>query len=77
MKCIDYLEQLGIETVGIFRIPGTADEVQALRLSLDGDANSGITDPAAGFDIYTCQNPHSVASVLKLFVCVTPPDLVP
>ena len=50
----------GIQSEGIFRIPGDSSEMQGMRAQINGGADVRQL-------VATCQNEHSVAGLLKMF----------
>ncbi len=56
----------GFDTEGIFRVPGIAGEIQALKKQLDD-----------GTDQVQSTNVHSPASLLKLWLRELPEPLIP
>ena len=50
----------GIQSEGIFRVPGDSSEMQGMRAQINGGADVRQL-------VATCQNEHSVAGLLKMF----------
>lgn len=56
--CIDYLTQYGLETDGLFRIPGNVNEVEAL--------SNMFERKQANMQLLINSNPNNVASYFKV-----------
>mmetsp|Transcript_4766 Transcript_4766/g.16769 ORF Transcript_4766/g.16769 Transcript_4766/m.16769 type:complete len:619 (-) Transcript_4766:1277-3133(-) len=69
IQCCQYLEQKGLSTKGLFRVPGNQDRMQKLK----GDFKS----PTDLVDQSRFPDPHTVASVLKAFFQQLPEPLIP
>ncbi|KRK04839.1 uncharacterized protein LOC6523714 isoform X1 [Drosophila yakuba] len=65
--CIDYLEEKGLQQVGLFRVSTSKKRVNQLRKEFDKDINFGIS-------VDTC--PHDVATLLKEFLRDLPEPLL-
>eukprot|EP00055_Hartaetosiga_balthica_P010104 m.42012 g.42012 ORF g.42012 m.42012 type:complete len:1491 (+) comp7034_c0_seq4:98-4570(+) len=68
-ECCSFIESFGCLTEGVYRIPGTASEVNALRHQFDMDQDSLILASDT-------HNVHVVAAVLKLFFKELPNPLI-
>ncbi|EDV45259.2 uncharacterized protein LOC6555823 isoform X2 [Drosophila erecta] len=66
-NCIDYLEENGLQQVGLFRVSTSKKRVKQLREEFDKDINLGIS-------VDTC--PHDVATLLKEFLRDLPEPLL-
>jgi len=66
-KCLVYLEQKGVTEEGIFRLSGSATDIQKMREQFDLGQD---------YDVRSCLNPHTVAGVLKLFLRELPVPLL-
>jgi len=64
-QCIEKLKETGLETEGIFRVPGNNDKIQELRAKFERGLPCDLSEP------------HSVAGVLKLYYRVLADSLVP
>lgn len=73
--CTEYVEKYGLDEVGIYRISGSASNVNALRA---GFAEGSVPDQF----LESRQDPHAIASILKAYLRELPDpvltlDLVP
>ncbi|KAI9260249.1 Rho GTPase activation protein [Sporodiniella umbellata] len=68
-RCIDYLNLVGINEVGLYRIPGSTLSVNQLKEKFNegGDVNFEKTKP----------DPHTIATLLKLYLRELPESIVP
>ncbi|EDW50894.1 GM26791 [Drosophila sechellia] len=66
-NCIDYLEENGLQQVGLFRVSTSKKRVKQLREDFDKDIYFGIS-------VDTC--PHDVATLLKEFLRDLPEPLL-
>jgi len=64
-QCIEKLKETGLDTEGIFRVPGNNDKIQELRAKFERGLPCDLSEP------------HSVAGVLKLYYRVLADSLVP
>ncbi|XP_062517916.1 rho GTPase-activating protein 15-like isoform X2 [Corticium candelabrum] len=69
--CIDAIDQRGLETVGIYRVPGNASQIQRLRYKIDREETINLNDRKQWDDI------NVVAGSLKLFFRELAEPLVP
>ncbi|XP_078470938.1 rho GTPase-activating protein 18-like [Lampetra planeri] len=68
-ELLTHLEQTGLDTEGIFRIPGSSSRIKSLRQELE----AGFYDGAVTWDDV---RPHDAASLLKLFIRELPAPLL-
>ncbi|KAI8879607.1 RhoGAP-domain-containing protein [Backusella circina FSU 941] len=68
-RCIEYLDEYGIQEVGIYRIPGSTITVNKLRAVFNEgcDIDFNITKP----------DPHAVGTLLKMYLRELPEPIVP
>jgi len=66
-KVVSYLDQRGLETEGIFRLSGSVNTIEALR---------DMFDIGEEVDLQTCEDPHTVAGLLKSFMRELPEPLL-
>jgi len=64
-QCVEKLKETGLDTEGIFRVPGNNDKIQELRAKFERGLPCDLSEP------------HSVAGVLKLYYRVLADSLVP
>eukprot|EP00051_Salpingoeca_urceolata_P023943 m.413051 g.413051 ORF g.413051 m.413051 type:complete len:1593 (-) comp20172_c4_seq19:1349-6127(-) len=69
-KCIDYVEDRGLDLEGIYRISGGAATVKALRAKFNRD------DQSVRLQAESC-SAHDVAALLKLYFRELPEPLIP
>lgn len=69
LQCCQYLEQKGMATKGLFRVPGNQDRMQKLK--------NDFKSPTDLVDQSRFPDPHTVASVLKAFFQQLPEPLIP
>jgi hypothetical protein len=67
-KAVMFLRDKGLNELGLFRLPGSQVKVQALKESFDKGENP---------DLFDCEEVHSVASLLKLYLRQLPEPLIP
>ncbi|XP_047516418.1 N-chimaerin [Pieris napi] len=67
-KCVNEIESRGIDSEGIYRVSGFADEIEALKLAFDKDGE------AADLSVYS--NINVVAGTLKLYLRLLPVPLI-
>ncbi|KAI9469945.1 MAG: Rho GTPase activation protein [Benjaminiella poitrasii] len=68
-RCIDYLNDVGIHEVGIYRIPGSTITVNKLRAIFNegSDVDFNITKP----------DPHAIGTLLKMYLRELPEPIIP
>jgi len=65
-EAMDVLKKTALDMEGLFRIPGRAEEIQHYRISVDsGKENIKMSE----------LSPHSIASLLKLYIRELPSPL--
>ncbi|XP_052738769.1 beta-chimaerin [Bicyclus anynana] len=67
-KCVNEIEARGMDSEGIYRVSGFADEIEALKLAFDKDGE------AADLSVYS--NINVIAGTLKLYLRLLPVPLV-
>ncbi|CAG9791575.1 unnamed protein product [Diatraea saccharalis] len=67
-KCVNEIEARGMDSEGIYRVSGFADEIEALKMAFDKDGE------AADLSVYS--NINVVAGTLKLYLRLLPVPLV-
>ncbi|KAI9289784.1 Rho GTPase activation protein [Umbelopsis sp. AD052] len=68
-RCIDYLDECGIDEVGIYRISGGTTTVNKLR---------AVFDSASDIDFRgTQEDPHAVSALLKTYLRQLPEPIIP
>jgi len=67
-KCVEFLENTGLETVGLFRVPGDMGEINNLRKRIDAGENVEFT---------TEEDVHVIAGLLKSYFRSLPEPFVP
>ncbi|XP_062518959.1 rho GTPase-activating protein 24-like [Corticium candelabrum] len=65
---VSFLRQKGLDELGIFRLPGNQVKVQGLKELFDKGEHP---------DLQSCDEVHSVASLLKLYLRELPEPLIP
>jgi len=68
--CLAFIEAHGLNTEGIFRIPGQQDTVDAMRAAYEKDESRNVLGE------FKCDN-HDVATLFKTFFRMLPQPLVP
>ncbi|GAM21136.1 hypothetical protein SAMD00019534_043110 [Acytostelium subglobosum LB1] len=68
IKGIDYLERRGLQAEGLFRLSGANSQVKSLKLCFDSGEDVNLDD---------CEDVHTVASLLKMFLRELPEPLFP
>ncbi|XP_065840112.1 rho GTPase-activating protein 15-like isoform X2 [Oscarella lobularis] len=69
--CIEAIESRGIESIGLYRVPGNASQIQKLRFKVDRDEPLDLNDRKKWDDI------NVLAGALKLFFRELAEPLVP
>ncbi|XP_072934287.1 beta-chimaerin [Epargyreus clarus] len=67
-KCVNEIEARGMDSEGIYRVSGFADEIEALKMAFDRDGE------AADLSVYS--NINVVAGTLKLYLRLLPVPLI-
>ncbi|KAI8067615.1 Rho GTPase activation protein [Gilbertella persicaria] len=68
-RCIDYLNDVGIHEVGIYRIPGSTTTVNKLR---------AVFNDGSDIDFFQTQpDPHAVGTLLKMYLRELPEPIIP
>ncbi|GBP00581.1 N-chimaerin [Eumeta japonica] len=67
-KCVNEIESRGLDSEGLYRVSGFADEIEALKLAFDRDGE------AADLSVYS--NINVIAGTLKLYLRLLPVPLV-
>ncbi|XP_034827622.1 beta-chimaerin [Maniola hyperantus] len=67
-KCVNEIEARGMDSEGIYRVSGFADEIEALKLAFDKDGE------AADLSVYS--NINVIAGTLKLYLRLLPVPLI-
>uniref|UniRef100_A0A914QYE7 Uncharacterized protein n=1 Tax=Panagrolaimus davidi TaxID=227884 RepID=A0A914QYE7_9BILA len=67
-KCIEEIEKRGLKTVGIYRMSGSEEEIEALKNKFDGGSEVDLT---------VIKDIHSICSLLKLYLRSLPNPLIP
>ncbi|CAG4932391.1 unnamed protein product [Colias eurytheme] len=67
-KCVNEIENRGLDSEGIYRVSGFADEIEALKLAFDRDGE------ATDLSVYS--NINVVAGTLKLYLRLLPVPLI-
>jgi len=66
-KAIDYIKEHGLNSIGLFRVPGSREKVKILKEKID-----------AGEDVsLDFETPHDVAALLKVYLAGLPNPVVP
>ncbi|RVE54006.1 hypothetical protein evm_001409 [Chilo suppressalis] len=67
-KCVNEIEARGMDSEGIYRVSGFADEIEALKMAFDKDGEAA--------DLSQYSNINVVAGTLKLYLRLLPVPLV-
>lgn len=67
-KCVNEIESRGMDSEGIYRVSGFADEIEALKLAFDRDGE------ATDLSVYS--NINVIAGTLKLYLRLLPVPLI-
>lgn len=70
LKCIGLLEERGLDTPGIFRVPGSAKRIEVLKKAFESDPYNVPKLDYAQFNV------HDVAGVLKMYLRELPEPLL-
>jgi hypothetical protein len=65
-KCITHIQAKGLETEGLYRIPGPEKETENLKFGLEANPEDELDDKT---------NIHAVASMVKIFLRELPQPL--
>ena len=68
-KCIEFIEEDGMEDVGLYRVNGRSRQIDDLTLQFDQDCRALVINP----EVFTV---HDVAGVLKRFLRALPGPLL-
>ena len=68
-KCIEFIEDNGMEEIGLYRISGRSKQIDDLTLQFDQDCRALVINP----EVFTV---HDVAGVLKRFFRALPGPLL-
>uniref|UniRef100_A0A1B6DY43 Beta-chimaerin n=2 Tax=Clastoptera arizonana TaxID=38151 RepID=A0A1B6DY43_9HEMI len=69
-KCVQEIELRGLQTEGLYRVSGFADEMDSLRMTLDREGEN------ADISADVCENINVVAGILKLYLRLLPIPLI-
>ncbi|CAG9559189.1 unnamed protein product [Danaus chrysippus] len=67
-KCVNEIEARGMDSEGIYRVSGFADEIEALKMAFDKDGEST--------DLSVFSNINVIAGTLKLYLRLLPVPLI-
>ncbi|CAO3632067.1 unnamed protein product [Mucor hiemalis] len=68
-RCIEYLNDVGVHEVGIYRIPGSTTTVNKLR---------AVFNDGSDMDFHTTNpDPHAVGTLLKMYLRELPKPIIP
>ncbi|KAJ1159734.1 hypothetical protein NDU88_000239 [Pleurodeles waltl] len=68
---IHEIEARGLRCEGLYRVSGSSDRIEALRMAFNSDAASGTRSAQS------CEDVHALAGALKLFLRELPIPLIP
>ncbi|KAF9105457.1 hypothetical protein BGX27_009619 [Mortierella sp. AM989] len=71
-RCIEYLDIMGVEEVGLYRVSGSTTNVARLKAIFDNGNDYDFLQKGN-----EPQNPHDVAALLKLYLRELPSPLIP
>ncbi|KAF9926515.1 hypothetical protein FBU30_003918 [Linnemannia zychae] len=71
-RCIEYLDIMGVEEVGLYRVPGSTSNVARLKMMFDHGNDYDFLQKGNA-----PQNPHDVATLLKLYFRELPSPVIP
>ncbi|KAG0324961.1 hypothetical protein BG004_003329 [Podila humilis] len=71
-RCIEYLDIMGVEEVGLYRVPGSTSNVARLRTMFDQGLDYDFLQKG-----HEPQNPHDVATLLKMYLRELPAQIIP
>ncbi|KAG0017234.1 hypothetical protein BGZ81_010834 [Podila clonocystis] len=71
-RCIEYLDIMGVEEVGLYRVPGSTSNVARLKTMFDHGLDYDFLQKG-----HEPQNPHDVATLLKLYLRELPAPIIP
>ncbi|KAF9550630.1 hypothetical protein EC957_011945 [Mortierella hygrophila] len=70
-RCIEYLDIMGVEEVGLYRVPGSTSNVARLKAMFDHGHDYDFLQKGNA-----PQNPHDVATLLKLYFRELPSPII-
>ncbi|KAF9576742.1 hypothetical protein EC968_005515 [Mortierella alpina] len=71
-RCIEYLDVMGVEEVGLYRVSGSTTNVARLKAMFDHGHDYDFLQKGN-----EPQNPHDVATLLKLYLRELPSPIIP
>ncbi|GJJ75762.1 hypothetical protein EMPS_08120 [Entomortierella parvispora] len=71
-RCIEYLDIMGVEEVGLYRVSGSTSNVARLKSMFDHGQDYDFLQKGN-----EPQNPHDVATLLKLYLRELPSPIIP
>ncbi|KAF9945520.1 hypothetical protein BGZ72_001256 [Mortierella alpina] len=71
-RCIEYLDIMGVEEVGLYRVSGSTTNVARLKAMFDHGQDYDFLQKGN-----EPQNPHDVATLLKLYLRELPSPIIP
>ncbi|KAF9928620.1 hypothetical protein BGZ65_006165 [Modicella reniformis] len=71
-RCIEYLDIMGVEEVGLYRVPGSTSNVNRLKAIFDSGHDYDFLQKGN-----EPQNPHDVGTLLKLYLRELPSPIIP
>ncbi|KAF8931122.1 hypothetical protein BGZ58_007814 [Dissophora ornata] len=71
-RCIEYLDVMGVEEVGLYRVSGSTINVARLKAMFDSGHDYDFLQKGN-----EPQNPHDVATLLKLYLRELPSPIIP
>ncbi|KAF9909288.1 hypothetical protein BX616_011236 [Lobosporangium transversale] len=71
-RCIEYLDVMGVEEVGLYRVPGSTSNVARLKTMFDSGHDYDFLQKGN-----QPQHPHDVATLLKLYLRELPSPIIP
>ncbi|KAG0306040.1 hypothetical protein BGZ98_003062 [Dissophora globulifera] len=71
-RCIEYLDVMGVEEIGLYRVSGSTSNVARLKAIFDGGLDYDFLQKGN-----EPQNPHDVATLLKLYLRELPSPIIP
>ncbi|KAF9173790.1 hypothetical protein BGX21_010308 [Mortierella sp. AD011] len=71
-RCIEYLDVMGVEEIGLYRVSGSTTNVAKLKAIFDNGNDYDFLQKGN-----EPQNPHDVATLLKLYLRELPSPIIP